>query len=90
MTFCVTTVRFNVDRGWSVCLSRAGRSGDRIPVKGENFPGATPASCDMDTEPFMGESVWGVALTTLSRLASSLKKEYIYTYTPLLRLQGRL
>ena len=68
---------------------RAGRSGDRIPVRVrfsalvQTDPGAHPASCTMVTGSFPGEnSGRGVTLTRHPLLVPLVMKEYSYTSTP--------
>ena len=74
---------------------RAGRSGDRIPVGGRDFPhlsrpalGAHPASYTMVTGSFpeVKRPVPGVHHPP--HRAPRLKKEYRYIYTPPMGLRG--
>ena len=67
---------------------RAGRSGDRIPVRArfsapvQTGPGAHPASCTMGTGSFPGvKSGRGVTLTPHPLLVPLVMKEYSYTST---------
>jgi hypothetical protein len=69
---------------------RAGRSGNRIPVRGARFspliqtsPGAHPTFCAVDTRCLSrGLSGRGVAFTIHLHLVPRLKEEYSYTSTP--------
>jgi len=73
---------------------RAGRSGNRIPV-GARFsapvqtgPGAHSASYTMGTGSFPGVKRPRLGADHPTLLAPKLRKEYRYTYTPLLVLRG--
>ena len=69
----------------SSSLSPSSRWGARVFVPVQTGPGAHPASYTIGTGGLSGR---GVALTTHPHLASRLKKEWSYTFTPPLGLRG--
>ena len=77
-------------------LLQAWRSGNQIPV-GARFsapiqtgPGAQLAFCTVRSGPFQGIKWSGHGVNHLPHIAPRLKKEYNYTSTPHLCVQGRL